>query len=111
MDPPQILVTFPNGHQDEFVFKPNPMGKSTIKTCPVTYTGHLLNSPSSRVAVTGCMKKPGDQIEITMISEHSGTKLFIVDFFGNAEPIEIPQPHPLKTTGKKIYTDYSFSLI
>ena len=100
MDPPQIFVTFPNGHQDEFVLNHYPTGKSTIKVC--AYTGRLLNSPSSRVAVTGCMKKPGDKIEITMISEHSGTKLFIVDFYGNAEPIEIPQPHPLKTSGKKI---------
>ena len=105
MDPPQILVTFPNGHQDEYVLK----HYSNINRC--TYTGYLLNSPSSRVAVTGCMKKPGDKIEITMITEHSGTELFIVDFHGNAEPIEIPQPHPMKTSGKKIQTDYTFPLI
>ena len=100
MDPPQILVTFPNGHQDEFVLKHYFMGNSTIKRC--SYIGHLLNSPSSSAAVTGCMKKPGDKIEITMITEHSGTELFIVDFYGNAEPIEIPQPHSMKTSGKKI---------
>lgn len=89
MNPPQILVTFPNGYQDEFVLKHHILGSSMKKRC--NYIGHIQNSVSSSVAVTGCMKKPGDMIEITMISEHSGIKLFSVDYDGNVEEREIPK--------------------
>ena len=37
------------------------------------------------------MNKPGDRIDITMISEQSGLKMYSVDFFGNTEAIEIPK--------------------
>jgi len=88
-DPPQILVTFPSGIQDEFVLKHHIVGPSMKKRC--NYLGHIKNRLSSSVAVTGCMKKPGDRIDITMISELSGLKMYSVDFFGNAEAIEIPK--------------------
>ena len=89
MNPPQILVTFPNGYQDEFVLKHHILGSSMKKRC--NYIGHIQNSVSSSVAVTGCMKKPGDKIEITMISEHSGTRLFSIDYDGNVEEREAPK--------------------
>ena len=65
------------------------------------YLGHIQNRLSSSVAVTGCMKKPGDKIDITMISVDSGLKMYSVDFFGNAEAIEIPED-ALQVIGKKI---------
>ena len=99
MEPPQIFVTFPNGNQDEFVLKHHIVGPSMKKRC--NYLGHIQNSLSSSVAVTGCMKKPGDRIDITMISEQSGLKMYSVDFFGNAEAIEIPIPD-LQVIGKKV---------
>ena len=99
LDPPQILVTFPSGINDEFVLKHHIVGPSMKKRC--NYLGHIQNSLSSSVAVTGCMKKPGDKIDITMISPHSGLKMYSVDFFGNAEAIEIPKD-ALQVIGKKI---------
>ena len=74
------------------------MRPSEEKSC--NYLGHLKNSLSSSVAVTGCMKKPGDEIEITMITDHSGIKLYTVDFYGNKKAIEIP-PNAIKTKGKR----------
>ena len=47
------------------------------------------------------MRKPGDKIDITMISPHSGLKMYSVDFFGNAEAIEIPKD-AVQVIGKKI---------
>ena len=89
MEPPQILVTFPNGNQDEFVLNHHILEASMKKRC--NYLGHIQNSLPSSVAVTGCLKKPGDKIEITMISEHSGIKLFSIDYDGNVEEKEIPK--------------------
>ena len=97
-DPPRILVTFPSGMQDEFVLKHHIVGPSMKKRC--NYLGHIKNSLSSSIAVTGCMKKPGDRIDITMISEQSGLKMYSVDFFGNAEAIEIPKD-AIKVIGKE----------
>ena len=98
MEPPQISVTFPNGNQDEFVLKHHILGDSMKKRC--NYLGHIQNSVSSSVAVTGCMKKPGDKIDITMISEHSGTRLFSIDYDGNMEEREIPKD-AIQTIGNK----------
>ena len=99
LDPPQILITFPSGIQDEFILKHHIVGPSLKKRC--NYLGHIQNSLSSSVAVTGCMRKPGDKIDITMISPHSGLKMYSVDFFGNAEAIEIPKD-AVQLIGKKI---------
>ena len=60
----------------------------SAKIC--SYTGHLRNDTSSRVTVTGCMNKPGDQMEVTMISKSNMNKMFLVDFDGNAEVIRNP---------------------
>ena len=61
---------------------------NSAKIC--SYTGHLRNDPSSRVAVTGCMNTPGDQMEVTMISNSNINKMFLVNFDGNAEIIRNP---------------------
>jgi len=85
---PSIQVTFPNGNQDDLVLEPFRVNANSAKIC--SYTGHLRNDPSSRVAVTGCMTTPGDQMEVTMISHSNINKMFLVDFDGNAEVIENP---------------------
>jgi len=85
---PSIQVTFPNGNQDDLVLDPFRVNANSAKIC--SYTGHLRNDPSSRVAVTGCMNTPGDQMEVTMISHSNVNKMFLVDFDGNAKVIENP---------------------
>ena len=62
------------------------LNKESVAGC--NYLGHLRNSPSSSVAVTGCLNKPGDKMDVTLISEHNINKMFSVDFFGNAEVIK-----------------------
>ena len=57
-------------------------------TC--SYIGRLLNSPSSSVAATGCLNKPGDVMELTIISKNNINKMFTVDFDGNTEVIKNP---------------------
>ena len=64
------------------------LNKEAVGGC--NYLGHLRNSSSSSVAVTGCLNKPEDKIEVTLISEHNINKMFSVDFFGNAEVIKSP---------------------
>ena len=98
MEPPQIFVTFPNGNQDKFVLKHHILGDSMKKRC--NYLGYIQNSVPSSVAVTGCMKNPGDKIQITMISQHSATRLFSIDYDGNVEEREIPKD-VIQTIGNK----------
>ena len=54
------------------------------------YIGRLQNSPSSSVAVTGCLNKPDDKMEVTMISDRNFYNMFSVDFSGNTEVIKNP---------------------
>ena len=84
---PSIKVVFSNGIKDDLElthFKTN----TSIRGC--NYLGKLRNHPLSSVAVTGCMNKPGDIIEVTLISEHNVNQMFAVDFYGNAEIIKNP---------------------
>jgi len=85
---PSIQVTFPNGKRDYMDLTPFRVNANSAKIC--SYTGHLRNDPSSRVAVTGCMNTPGDQMEVTMISHSNINQMFLVDFDGNAEVIDNP---------------------
>ena len=85
-EPPTIEVMFANGVKDELElthYKAN-------KVIGCNYIGHLKNSPSSSVGVTGCLNEPGDKMEVTIISKHNKNKMFIVDFDGNAEIIKNP---------------------
>ena len=54
------------------------------------YIGTLRNDPASSVAVSGCLNKPGDKMEVTMISDYCTNQMFVVDFNGNAEVIHNP---------------------
>ena len=79
---------FANGVKDAFDLKHYRMNEQSVVAC--NYLGRLRNNPSSSVAVTGCLNKPGDKIEVTLISEHNINKMFSVDFNGNAEVIKNP---------------------
>ena len=85
---PTIGVTFANGVKDELVLSHYKMNDDAVIRC--NYLGHLLGSPSSSVGVTGCLNKPGDRMEVTMISDHNINKMFSVDFYGNAKTIKSP---------------------
>ena len=90
-EPPSIAVSFASGVQDDFMLKHYKMHESSTAGC--NYLGRLRNNPSSSIAVTGCMNKPGDRIDITLISEHNTNKMFTVDFFGKTEIVKNPFEH------------------
>jgi hypothetical protein len=85
---PTIEVTFANGDNDDLVLSHYKMNENAVIGC--NYIGHLRRSPSSSVGVTGCLNKPGDKMEVTMISEKNINNMFSVDFYGNAEIIKTP---------------------
>ena len=87
-EPPSIKVTFANGEQDEMDLTHFKMNAKSATTC--SYTGQLRSDASSSVAVTGCLNKPGDRMEVTLISKNNINKMFAVDFDGNADVIENP---------------------
>ena len=93
---PTIEVTFPNGVKDELVLSHYKMNDDAHIGC--NYIGHLRSSPSSSVAVTGCLNKPGDRMEVTMISDNNINKMFSVDFYGTAKIIQNPFEGEGKTT-------------
>ena len=78
-EPPSIQVTFANGRKDTFELKHYKLNEHTASGC--NYIGKLRKEPNSVVAVTGCIKRDGDRIEISMISEHNTNKnhMFRVD--------------------------------
>ena len=87
-EPPSITVSFESGVQDELMLTHYKIHESSTGGC--NYLGRLRNSHSSSAAVTGCMNKPGDRMDITLISEHNINKMFTVDFFGNTEIVKNP---------------------
>ena len=87
-DPPTINVFFADGHEDELDLKHYKMKDLSVEGC--SYLGNLRNTPSSSVAVTGCMKNPEDKMEITLISDHSPHKMFAVDVAGNTLRLSSP---------------------
>ena len=78
--PPSITVSFTNGVQDDLELTHYKMHEDSTGGC--NYLGRLKNYRYSSVAVTGCLDKPGDLMEITLLSDHSVNKMFTVDFFG-----------------------------
>ena len=84
LEVPLIKVTFANGVEDHFDLKHYNPGIGGIGC---NYLGRLMNDVSSSVAVTGCLDKPGDTLDITMISKNSNYSLFVVDYFGNTKII------------------------
>ena len=86
--PPSINVVFPNGLQDNIDLMHYGRTKTTTGGC--NYLGRLRTDNLSSVAVTGCLKKQGDEIEVTLLSELSKNTMFSVDFFGNTSIIKNP---------------------
>ena len=87
-EPPSIQVTFVNGIQDDFELEHYRMNKESVGGC--NYLGHLKNSPSSSVAITGCLNKPGDKMDVTLISKNGISEMFSIDFYGNTDVIKTP---------------------
>ena len=86
---PSITVRFANGFKDEMILNEYKLKKESPAAC--NFLGRLKSSPSSSVAVTGCLDKPGDQMEITLLSEHNrNSMMYSVDFAGNTRIIENP---------------------
>ena len=102
--PPTIDVTL-NGVKDGLELTHYRMNDESAVGC--NYLGYLRNSPSSSVAVTGCLNKPGDRMEVTMISKNSVHKMFSVDFNGNAEIIK----NPFEEGGEIIRFNVSFGIM
>ena len=85
---PVITVHFANGIKDDLVLEEYKINKDSPASC--NYIGRLRSHPSS-VAVTGCMEKPGDRMEITLFSEYNrNSMMYAVDFSGNTQVIENP---------------------
>ena len=87
-DPPTINVFFANGQEDELNLKHYKLQDLSVEGC--NYLGNLRNTPSSSVAVTGCLNNPEDKMEITLISDHSQHKMFAVDVAGNTLSLSSP---------------------
>ena len=87
-DPPAITVEFGNGIKDDLILEEYKINKKSPPSC--NYIGRLKSHPSS-VAVTGCLEKPGDKMEITLFSEYNrNSMMYSVDFSGNTQVIENP---------------------
>ena len=86
--PPKIKVFFANGHEDEMDLKQIKFKATSVLSC--NYLGNLRYSPFSSVAVTGCLKKPEDKMEITLISNHTHGMMFTVDLDGNTQSLFSP---------------------
>ena len=84
-------MTFPNGLQDDLELTQHKFLGSSDVGC--NYLGRLRNDDTSSVAVTGCLDKVGDIMEITLLSKNNINKMYKVDFFGNAEILENPFEH------------------
>merc|ERR1712110_83117 len=87
--PPSIRVHFGNGLKDDLDLSHYKLNDAAAPGC--NYHGHLHSDPSSSsVAVTGCINKPGDIVDVTLISKNNANQMFSVDFYGNAKVIENP---------------------
>ena len=84
-DPPKINVLFADGDEDEIDLTPH---ASSTKSC--NFLGNLRNTPFSSVAVTGCLNKPEDKMEITLISNRNQHKIFTVDMDGKTQSLASP---------------------
>ena len=60
---PKIKVIFASGLIDEMILEPSFPGPTCF---PCNFLGKLKDTAPTNVAVTGCLEKPGDKMEITM---------------------------------------------
>ena len=87
-DPPKINVIFANGEEDEIDLTHHRLHESFANSC--NYLGNLRNSAFSSVAVTGCLNKPEDKMEITLISNRNQHRIFTVDMDGKTQSLVLP---------------------
>ena len=87
-EPPTMQVKFANGLEYDFDLTHYKMNEAYPIGC--NYIGRLHGDPTSSVAVTGCLNKPDDRFQVTMISRHSKDKIFFINSFGNAEVVQRP---------------------
>ena len=85
-EPPQINVTFPDKSKDNLELTHHRLNDESPIGC--NYLGHLRGSRISIVAVTGCLDKPADKMEVTMFSQKAQNKMYTVDYNGKTEPIK-----------------------
>ena len=80
---PDMTVTFENGVSHDMLLEP-------YSDSPCNFIGTLKNQPSS-LAVTGCLKKPGDKMHITLLSDlNTKHYLYEVDYEGHVTAEENP---------------------
>ena len=87
-DPPKINVLFANGDEDEIDLTHHRLHESSTNRC--NYLGNLRNTPVSSVAVTGCLNKPEDKMEITLMSNRNRHTMFTVDMEGKTQSLASP---------------------
>ena len=87
-DPPKINVRFANGNEDEIDLTHHRLHESSTNNC--NYLGNLRNTPSSSVAVTGCLNKREDKMDITLISNLNQHTIFTVDMDGKTQILASP---------------------
>jgi len=87
-EPPTMKVTFHNGLEDDLELTHYKMNKAAPIGC--NYIGRLRGDPTSSVAVSGCLNKPEDRLQVTLHSKNNFNKMFKVDSFGNAEIVRSP---------------------
>ena len=87
---PTIGVTFSDGSKDILELQNAEKGGSarSFKSC--RYLGKLRQDVQSSAAATGCLNKPGDQMEITLISNRAKDQIFSVDFDGKTKVLKNP---------------------
>ena len=87
---PTIGVTFTDGRKDILDLENVEKGASARSFMSCRYLGQLRQDIQSSAAVTGCLNKPGDKMEITLISNQTKDKMFSVDFDGKTEVLKNP---------------------
>ena len=87
---PNIDITFPDGHQDNFVLERHYMSETErmAQKMHCNFIGHLAKDTDACVAVTGCI---GDEMEFTVNSKHAGeSNKFVLRKNGELELVESP---------------------
>ena len=87
-EPPTVRVKFANGLEYDFDLTHYKMNEASPVGC--NYIGRLHGDSTSSVAVTGCLNKPDDRFQVTLLSRHSKDKMFFLDYYGNAEVVQRP---------------------
>ena len=87
---PSISITFPDGYSDTMIlsryFANEEARLNRAEDCH--YIGHLEGEPTACIGLTGC---PGsDDLDITIMSEHSNRAMFQWLMDGSVKAIESP---------------------